>query len=412
MNILFLTLAPMRGIEQRGIYPDLLREMRTRGHHVFAVSPVERRSGEKTHCVKEPGASFLMVRTLNNTKVSLPEKALALVTTPWLMRRAAARFFKGQGFDLLLYSTPPITIASTIGAWKKKFHARTYLMLKDIWPQTGVDLGSLRQGGLSWSYLKRQEEKLYRVSDAIGCMSQGNVAYMRRHNPGASDKLHVLPNAIEPLKLPALSPERRSAARSAMGVPQDAVLFVYGGNLGKPQGISFLIEALSSYHGDRRVFFCVVGNGTEYAALESAIAQRGLDNVRLRPALPKEEYDGLLACSDVGLVFLHEGFTVPNIPSRTLDYMQAGLPVLAAVDSATDFCSIVENAGFGLTGVSGDLAAFRRNVEALMDEPGRRSMGLAGRAFLERNWTAAHACDIIMEAVGAVGPTAAKERVP
>ena len=81
-------------------------------------------------------------------------------------------------------------------------------------------------------------------------------------------------------------------------------------------------------------------------------------NVRLIESMPKDEYDHMIAACDVGLIFLDHRFTIPNFPSRLLSYMQAGLPVLACTDVATDIGKVITEGGFGWWCESNDLDAF------------------------------------------------------
>ena len=94
-------------------------------------------------------------------------------------------YFADIKFDLILYSTPPITFYKAIEYVKKRDGAKTYLLLKDIFPQNAVDLGMMSKTGLKgliYKYFRKKEKKLYAISDKIGCMSQANVDYVLKHN--------------------------------------------------------------------------------------------------------------------------------------------------------------------------------------------------------------------------------------
>jgi len=71
--------------------------------------------------------------------------------------------------------------------------------------------------------------------------------------------------------------ETRRTIRTKYGIPLDKKVFIYGGNLGKPQGIPFLIECLKSQEKNEEAFFLIVGDGTEFDKLEAYFneAQRG-----------------------------------------------------------------------------------------------------------------------------------------
>ena len=127
----------------------------------------------------------------------------------------------------------------------------------------------------------------------------------------------------------------------------DKKVFVYGGNLGKPQGIPFLIECLKKCKNVDDAFFLIVGDGTEYSVLENYVETEKPQNVKLMKRLPKDDYDTMVGACDVGLLFLDHRFTIPNFPSRLLSYMQAKLPVLAATDPNTDIGKVIMDGGFG-----------------------------------------------------------------
>lgn len=350
MNILFLTIGRMESIEAHSIYADLLRCFRNHGHEVYAISPYESRTGKKTELIDENHAHLLHVKTGDVTKSSnLISKGLAQLSLDRIYIKALREFFSDVQFDLVMYSTPPITLYKAIEYVKRRDNAKSYLLLKDIFPQNAVDLNMMTTNGYKsvvYKYFRRKEKKLYAISDRIGCMSQANVNYVLSHNPEVlPSKVEVCPNAIEIIDK-SVDNATRFAIRKKYGIPLDKTIFVYGGNLGKPQGIKYLVDCLKAQQNDK-AFFLIVGDGTDYGLLESYISNFKPSNVKLMKRLPKEDYDTMVAACDVGMIFLDHRFTIPNYPSRLLSYMQAKLPVLASTDSNTDIGQVIEDGGFG-----------------------------------------------------------------
>ena len=279
------------------------------------------------------------------------------------------KYFSNVKFDLVLYSTPPITLVSAVEYVKKRDGAKTYLLLKDIFPQNAVDIGIMSKSGLKgvlYKHFRKQEKKLYRISDWIGCMSQANVDYVLKHNPEVDPKIiEVCPNSIDVIDK-SVDGETRKQIREKYGIPLDKKVFVYGGNLGKPQGVPFLIECLRKCQDFEDAFFLIVGDGTEYGVLENYIEAEKPANVKLMKRLPKEDYDTMVGACDVGLIFLDHRFTIPNFPSRLLAYMQAKLPVLAATDPNTDIGKAIVDGGFGWWCESDDSNKFVNNIEKIL----------------------------------------------
>jgi len=413
MKILFLTVTKIDDINSRGIYTDLLRLFINKGHQVSIVSPTERRFGTDTHLIEKDNHTILKVKTLNIQKTNFIEKGIGTLLLEYQFEMAINKYFKDIKFDLILYSTPPITLTRIIDKIKKRDGAKTYLLLKDIFPQNAVDIGMMSGSGLLYRLFRNKEQKLYRLSDFIGCMSPANVRFLLKHNPEINpESVEVCPNSVE-LEIEPFSSDTKlqtvvsstdpqvtdySKIREKFGIPAESVVFIYGGNLGKPQGLDFLLRVLDSNRNKKNRYFLVVGSGTEYGKIAQWFEEHKPDNAQLLSALPKDEYDELVRSCDVGLIFLDPRFTIPNYPSRLLSYLEYKMPVLMATDVNTDIGPIAEENGYGLWCENGDLDTFNSSVNKLAADPSLRTqMGDKGYRFLEKNYTVKQSFEIIMK---------------
>lgn len=397
LNILFLTVVRIDDVEERGIYTDLLREFRANGHNVFVAYPSERRYKEKTGVRVSNGITLLNIHSLNVQKTNLFEKGIATLSFEKLFFRALRKYFPSLEVDLVLYSTPPITFTNVVEYYKKKCGAITYLLLKDIFPQNAVDLKMLHTKGLLYRYFRAKEKKLYSISDYIGCMSPANVAFVRKHNAFLhDDKVEICPNAVKPINS-FISNEQKKEIRKQYAIPENAIICMYGGNIGRPQGVEFIMEILAAQQFNERVFFIIAGNGTDFDKMADWFKKHNPVNALLIPQLEKNTYDKLLQSCDIGLIFLNPEFTIPNFPSRMLSYMEYSMPVLLAVDRATDIGHIAEEGQFGLSSLSGDLAQFNQNLDLLIcHEDKRITMGKNARRYLENTYRVENCYQTIM----------------
>lgn len=399
MNILFLTTGRMGHIEDHGIYPDLLRQFRDHGHSVYHVSTYEKRVGKETEFAEESGTYALRVKIGNLTKVNLIEKGISTLMIEKQYLSAVKKYLSDVKFDLIMYSTPPITLVNVIRFIKKRDGAKTYLLLKDIFPQNAVDIGIMRKTGvkgLLYKHFRKVEKKLYAISDRIGCMSQANVNYVIKHNPGVDpSKVEICPNSIEVQDM-SITLKERVAIRDKYGIPQDKKVFVYGGNLGKPQGIPFIIECLKTQIKNSEAYFLIVGDGTEFGKLQAFFDEEQPKNMKLMKRLPKEDYDRMIAACDVGMIFLDYRFTIPNFPSRLLAYMQAGLPVLACTDPNTDIGKVIVDGGFGWWCESDDVSGFCAQMNKTLENDLRKA-GRIGFEYLNEHYTVKTAHEIVMK---------------
>ncbi len=350
MNILFLSLLSFESLQERILYTDLLREFAKNGHHVYAISPAEKKQNIKTHLIYEENATILRLKIGNIQKTGIIEKGISTVMIEPTFKKAIRVYFSEVKFDLVLYSTPPITLVSAIEYVKERDGASTYLLLKDIFPQNAVDIGLMSMSGLKgllYKHFRNQEKRLYGISDHIGCMSQANVAYVIDHNPEIDPAIvEVCPNCIDVVDK-SVNDKVRKEIRAKYGIPDEKKVFVYGGNLGKPQGIAFLVDCLKRCSDLEGAFVLIVGDGTEYHLISQYIENEKPTHVKLMKRLSKEDYDTMVGACDVGMIFLDHRFTIPNVPSRLLAYMQAKLPVIAVTDTHTDIGTTITENGFG-----------------------------------------------------------------
>ncbi len=386
MNVIFLTLSHVLSVSERGIYADLMRKFRDNGHKVYMVTSSERRFGIETSLKDTDGVQLLNVKTLNIQKTNVVEKGIGTLLIESQYKQAIKKYLKDVKFDLILYTTPPITLTNVVKyLTKKNPDAVTYLLLKDIFPQNAVDLGMFGTDSLFYKYFRRTEKELYAVSDYVGCMSPANVEYLKRHNPDISpDTVEVAPNSLE---LVDMKPLDKNVLRKKYGLPTDRPILIYGGNLGKPQGIDYLLRCLDANKGRPDCHFLIIGNGTEYPKIEAWYEANKGGNVTLMQRLPKEDYDDLVRSCDVGLIFLDHRFTIPNYPSRLLSYLENKMPVIAATDVNTDIGSIAEENGYGLCCESREVNDFTACVNDMIAHPDKmREMGERGFEFLKENY--------------------------
>lgn len=394
MNVLFLTLVGINSIEDRGIYQDLLRKFRNEGHDVTIVTPVERRKGIQTNYQEKEGVSILQVKTFNITKTNILEKGIGTLAIEYQYLQAIKKFLSHKKFDVVLYSTPPITLVKVIEFIKKRDHAYSYLLLKDIFPQNAIDMKMLKPGSFLHKQFSKKEKKLYQISDTIGCMSPANVEFVLNYNPEVHpSKVEVNPNSIEPIEI-NYSAQEKHDIRLKYNLPTDKKILVYGGNLGKPQGLDFLLETIENTKQEG-AFFLIVGDGTEFNRLQNWFDINKPSNALLFQKLPKDDYIKLLAACDIGLIFLHQDFTIPNFPSRLLSYLEMRKPILAATDPNTDIGSIIEDNKCGYKVISGNQTEMQNKLDSLLND-NLIEMGLNGRKLLFNEYLVDKSYELIL----------------
>src|SRR5690606_3713052 len=236
-----------------------------------------------------------------------------------------------------------------------------------IFPQNAIDMQMMKSNGFLHRYFVKKEKELYKISDKIGCMSPANVDFILKHNPELNPaKVEVNPNSIEPIEI-NYSEKDKNEVRSKYKLPLDKKILVYGGNLGKPQGLDFLLETIKECK-NAQAYFLIVGDGTEFPKLKEWFDVNKPNNAKLLQRLPKSDYDRLLESCDIGLIFLHQDFLIPNFPSRLLSYLEMKKPIIAATDPNTDIGDIIEKHNCGKKVIAGNIEQMLNSINNLLEE--------------------------------------------
>lgn len=402
MNIIFVTIAYPKTSSESNLYSDLMLEFAQQGHSVYVACSVEKRFAKETSLEVNNGINVLRIKTGNITSNSnYIAKGLALLRLQSTLIKGIKSYYKDLRFDLIIYSTPPIQYNRIIKYLKKESSARTYLLLKDIFPQNAIDMGLLHKWNPIYWFFRKQEKTTYQLSDRIGCMSPANVQYLLSHNSYLlAAKVEVCPNSLMDrglIKDEAKELIRRKV-REKLLIDSDDLLLVYGGNLGISQGLSFLLKILQEYSNQKKIKFLIVGkDGTWFNRMEESIRSNAYTHVIMHKRVTPEAFKEMLLASDIGLIFLNPLFTIPNFPSRLTSYLEVGLPVISCTDNVTDIGEEIERAGCGYKIFSGDITSFNEKVQFLMKNPEHlTTLSSNARLLFERSYTTKFAYDIIM----------------
>ncbi len=329
MKILFLSISYKEA--QENIYTDLVRELLESDHEVTVVTS----NDDKIY-----SAGSLRVYGINKPvtqKKNLIAKGMSTLFAGLDFSRTIKRHLMNESFDLVLYATPPITLNRVVKFCKKKYKCKSYLMLKDIFPQNAADLGMLSEKNPIHLYFRMKEKELYKLSDYIGCMSQGNVDYLLNHNQYLDkNKVGVFYNSIK------IGDFQSHGASSTSDTT-----FIFGGNMGAPQNISGLLGIIEECAGIPEAKFVLVGKGTEVSKITNYIKDKRPTNLVYHEFLARDEYEKLLLSADVGVISLDPRFTIPNIPSKLPTYMNLRKPIIAFTDVNTDLKDIIKQSDCG-----------------------------------------------------------------
>lgn len=298
----------------------------------------------------------------------------------WQFGSAAGCFLAGlcqKRADAAIVYSPPLPLA--LAAWALKGFRGTPFVLnvQDLFPQSAIDLGLLRNSWLV-RFLRALERFLYSRAAHITVHSPGNRQFIiDRGEPKA--RVTVFPNWVD---TGFLCPGKRANSFRTDHRLDSSFLVTFGGVLGRSQDLDVVLESARRLQSKPDIRFLVIGDGVEKARLEHRTAEMALRNVRFLPMQPRQRYSALMHASDVCLVTLRAEVRTPVLPSKILSAMAAGRPVVAALDPQGDAARLIRDAGCGLSVPPGDAEALAGAIAQLYVDAGlRQRMGGNGRAY-------------------------------
>ena len=358
MKILFISQSELT-LSNKGIYSNLIEMLSLSGNDLILCCTDNKYT--KTQLINDNGIQKLEIKVPNQFGVNIIKKGLIILSLENIIKKNIKKFLRKENFDLVIYATPPITFAGAIKYCKKQYNCKSYLMLKDIFPQNAVDLHMMSKTGLSgilYKIFRKKEIQLYKISDKIGCMSNANIKYLLENNSYIDkNKVELFPNAIT--YTDDIIKDRTILEK--IGLNKDNLTFIYGGNLGKPQGLEFLSNAIKACENIENVQFVMIGSGSEKSKFFNSL--ENVSNCKCLDRLPHNDYEKLCASCDIGIISLDYRFTIPNYPSRILSYMSCSMPILACTDIVTDIKELVEEANCGKWCYSDDIDGFVQCVK-------------------------------------------------
>jgi glycosyltransferase involved in cell wall biosynthesis len=266
------------------------------------------------------------------------------------------------------------------------------LILRDIFPEWALNAGVLKRG-LTYRFFRKKEIEQYGAADIIGVQSEGDLEYFGRNFGLGRFRLEVLLNWT---KLDESNPPK-TEFRLRLGLV-NRIVFFFGGNIGIAQDIDNLIRLAASLAGDSRIFFLIVGEGSEARRLEATIAERRLPNIRRLPPIEQREYISMVSEFDVGLISLDRRLKNHNIPGKLLSYFYSEIPVLASINAGSDLFALLEGNQAGICVANGDDEGLRAAaLQLASDRDLRQRMGRNGRLLLEEKFTVESAAQQIMQ---------------
>jgi glycosyltransferase involved in cell wall biosynthesis len=346
---------------------DLAQELFQLGHKPTVLVPSSDIGQPWLH-EEMNGVEVLRLKSPRTKDIGYVRRTIGEFLMPFTMLRNIRKSpFSDVRWDGVVWYSPTIFLGPIANALKRASGCRSYLIVRDIFPEWAVDMEILRKG-LVYRFFKMVERYQYSVADTIGVQSVSNLGYFaewKKTNPDR--RLEVLQNWL------THAPNVGSSISIEASPLTGRTIFVYAGNMGIAQGMDIILDLAERLRNRQDIGFLFVGRGSEVARLQAIAGERALGNIVFHDEVDPREISGLLAQCHIGLVALDPRHKTHNVPGKFLTYMLAGLPVLARVNAGNDLVDLISNEGVGRVYVGNSLDDLQKLAVELCDDEARRA---------------------------------------
>jgi len=305
--------------------------------------------------------------------------------------RVAARHFDLPSFNAVIAWMPLLAIAPLVRRIERARIAHRIVFIWDFFPDHYHEIGRI-PGGFPLQLARIWEQSLLRRFTTIICTLPCNADYLRRRfRVHPEQRVLVTPvwGATDPVKA-----VDRAAIRRRHGLPPDAPIAVFGGQLTEGRGFEQMLGAAdAALAAGSRLKFLFVGDGRLAPAIRERAAHQS--NLIYRPPLARADYLDLIGTCDVGMMATVPGVTSFTTPTKTIDYLRAGLPIVAAVEHGSDLVRILEDYDVGAAVPFGASELFFLEAQRLSD---RGPVKEAAKRCLDEVFDVRHGLATVLEA--------------
>ena len=373
---------------------DLSQEFRRQGHEVTVLVPAPD-LGTNWALEELEGVQVLRLSSMQTKDIGYVRRTLGELLLSTMMLRGLRKSPLAQvKWDAVVWYSPTIFLGQLVGALKQASGARTYLILRDVFPEWALDMGLLKKGPV-YSFFKYFERLQYSVADVIGVQSHSNLGYMAEWSRQPGRRLEVLQNWLAPAANVGCSVNIENTPLAGRRI------VAYAGNMGVAQGMDMVIGLAEKMRERRDIGFLFVGRGSDVQRLKNLVEEKRLDNVLFHDEIEPNEVPGLLAQAHVGLVMLDPRHKTHNVPGKFITYTQAGLPVLARINKGNDLATLIAEEGVGQAYVGDSVDEFYAAAIAVCDADDKDAMSVRAKALSERLYSSRSAVQQIVAGLNA-----------
>lgn len=300
------------------------------------------------------------------------------------------------GWFLLTSCRPGVIIANTWPIFSQGLLAiiarlrgiKFILNIQDLYPESLISQNHTSENGVIAHSLRTFDRWIANKSAAI-VVPTPSFAKVYRHSRGIPNgKLHIVPNWVDKESI-IKDDIHGEGFRKNLGIPSDARLVFYGGNVGAAAGVETVIESFRYLRKFENLYLIIAGDGANLKSCQQMACDVNNPRVRFRAPWPSSETSQALSAADILVLPTRGRQSLASIPSKLIAYMLAARPILALSLSKSDLAHVIHESGCGWVVPPDQPDILAEKLKQILSQPNDslRSRGEAGRAYALSHFT-------------------------
>lgn len=339
----------------------LVEEMVNFGHEVTIVCP----NIEPLNTCAKRSITIIGTKYFRSKNKSLVFRFLLELMLP-IIATVKLYFNNKKQIDGVIYYSPSIFWSFAVYFVCRQYNCKSYLILRDIFPDWAFDLGIFRNKFL-YKFLRLFASVQYLVSDKIGVQSPRNIKYIQERYHAPENKLEVLENWIGDENI-------SDGPRELIQVCKSNRVLVYAGNVGKAQNLALIVQAANIMKENYNFLFVILGGGQEFEKIKNLSESLNVTNLIYHDYIDESALQAVLAVCDVGLVSLDPNHMSNNIPGKFINYLKNGMGVIACVNPKSDLVDLINLENIGLAYCGNDPVELTEKIIKLLENESSLSL--------------------------------------
>lgn len=373
---------------------SLARYLKGKGHDVTVLTSYPSRPGGRIF-----RGFCRRIYSLDRSFCDL--KVVRCFTTNSRRSTLLSRFFENLSFglfaglaalcvtrpDVFYVNAWPIFASGIITLIARLRGVAVILSIQDVYPESLVSLGRLPSKSRVSHALRFIDTLVARQARTLVAVSQRIASIYLTDRGIPEGHMRVIPNWNEVPALPDIDLSERY--RAGAGIPQDAFLFLFAGNVAAASGIEAVIPIFASEAARSRARLLIAGSGGALAACQDRARALDIDAVTFGGKFAVAETSVILRAANVLLLPTLNDQSLVSMPSKLVSYMLSARPILAVARANSDLAQVIQEAGCGWVVDTNAPEALARQIRAIvsMERSLLVQMGALGREYALREFT-------------------------